>query len=165
MWQIGTMSKAEKDILIKAGYDVRDIDEKAFNILLDINWKSKNFKSDIDKDDVLACVYVDCNVYDGLKEAITWEKSKKEMQEKAQLEHKRRTIADSLFEKADAKELEIPEDSEVVDHEGWEGNGEDSLIKKFYYTAPNGDDDSLIGSFIVDFKKNSKIAIDFHSNT
>lgn len=165
MWQIGTMSRKEKAILIKAGYEVRDIDEKAFNILLDPKWNSKGFESDIDKNDVLACVYVDVNIFDDLKEAIEFEKAHTRMKQDEELRYKREFVADALFVLADTKKLNIPEDSIVVDHERWEDNGKDSLIKKFYYSAPNVTDNSLIGSFIVNFKKNSKIALDFHSNT
>jgi len=165
MWQIGTMSKAEKDILIKAGYDVRDINEGKFNRLLDPNWKSKAFKSDIEGDDVLVCVYVESNVYDGLEEAIRFEKSHDNMKKAEKLRYDREFVADNLFGLANTERLNIPEDSTVVDHDGWESNGNDSLIKKFYYSAPNATDDSLIGSYIVNFKKNSKIAIDFYGNT
>lgn len=73
--------------------------------------------------------------------------------------------ANKIFEEATVEEFDIPEECEVVGHEDWETDGEDRLIKKFYWGEQiDYDGASRIGSFIVEFEPNSDKIIEFHSN-
>lgn len=100
-----------------------------------------------------------------LKEYVKAEyKAEAERNRRKELEGKRRDVADMKYGLASNRLLNIPKESEVLESEGWETDGEDRLIQKFYYSNPEGGD-SLIGSFIVDFKPNSAKVIDVHSNT
>jgi len=103
---------------------------------------------------------------DKLKKYIDdMEKAEHKQLKEQDLEKKRIDIADKLFAEATPAQLEIPEDCEVIEPEGWEHDGDGRLIQKFYYTNPVAGEDSLVGTFIVDFKKGSDKVEDVHSNT
>ena len=56
-------------------------------------------------------------------------------------------------------------DVSVVDSDGWQTDGPDRLIRKFYYENPNDPKgDSLSGLYIVDFVRGTAKIEDVHSN-
>jgi len=61
--------------------------------------------------------------------------------------------------------FDLGEDVSVVGSRGWETDGPDRLIRKFYYENQNEQhDDSLEGSFIVDFFPGTSKIEDAHEN-
>lgn len=118
-------------------------------------------------------------IYNGVKSTVVSKKWVKELQKyregliearqiqgKAELlKAEREVIADEEFAKASYKILDIPKESHVEESDRWETDGDDKWLKKFYYTNPDGSNDSLVGTFIVDFKPNSATVADVHSNT
>jgi hypothetical protein len=96
----------------------------------------------------------------------TQEEQEREQEKKRLLRDVRAIVADKEFEKAVKEVLDIPEESEVVDVEGWEDDaGENVLTQKFYYENPVADEPSLTGTFAVEFEKDSAKVINVHSNT
>lgn len=162
MWLIGLMNKKEAKELASAGYDVTVIEEHGFNKLVQPRLKFVKFKSV--KGQNLYCVWTDGDVYKELKEVIDVERNNKLRVKREHLRQLRCSEADYQFGIAKPNILNIPEDSVIVDNESWEGDGADRLIKKFYYSNPIATNDSLVGTFIVDFKPNSAVVFDVHSN-
>jgi hypothetical protein len=158
---IGIISKKEAKKLEKAGYDVDIIDEIAFAKLFDPKFKGHR---ELLKGDVYVSIYTDTDVYEELSKVIAQEESYKEMRRQEKLRYDREFIADYQFGKASKAYLQIPNNTEVVEHDGWENDGGNRLIKKFYYSNEKWET-SKVGSFIVDFKHNSVKVESVHSNT
>lgn len=100
-------------------------------------------------------------------------KDKKAQEKKAQCEkekleklrYDREVVADDEFGKASCELLDIPDDCEVIEHERWESDEDNRLMKKFYYSNPIATQPCLIGTFMVIFKKDSAKVKDVYSNT
>lgn len=93
------------------------------------------------------------------------EKAERKLRDSIAFYERRKAVADSLYSTADRAILEIPEETEVIESEGWETEGENRLMQKFYYGNPASNEDSKVGTFIVDFKPKSDKVADVHSNT
>ena len=68
MWIFGVMTKKEMASLREDGYDVRKINEKRFNKLIESRCDSKDFESGLKKNEILACVWSDPKVHEKIKE-------------------------------------------------------------------------------------------------
>ncbi len=158
MWLIGLATKKEKKELEKAGYEVKVVDINAFDKLIDPTCEPAK----IDKSkDVFISVWVDCNIYDDLRETIESEKADLEYKRLEELRDLREIEAQKCFEEYDLGDI-ICEQAD-----GWEQDGENIFLKKFYYTEKNPKDfdkDSEPATFIVKFKKNTDKIIDSHVN-
>ena len=75
-------------------------------------------------------------------------------------------FADDCFSNASKELLDIPDESEVIECDGWEDDGDDRLTRKFYYDDPmKCEGESKIGTFVVVFDDNSTMIADCYSNT
>ena len=94
-------------------------------------------------------------------------KARDKQSKRESLRAEREVKADVEFAKASKRTLDIPEEATVEESDGWELDGEDRLLKKFYYVNIAGDElnNTSIGTFVVDFKPNSVKVADVHSNT
>jgi hypothetical protein len=166
MWLVGVMTKKEAKELKKAGYDIRKVDRDGWDKILEPKRKVKSDTARIE-DPVEANLYsiwTEADAYEELKKCVEEDKAYKEMKRRVGLRYEREMIADTRFERATKACLDIPNDTEVVDHEGWEYDGGDRFMKKFYYSNEEWET-SRVGSFIVDFKPDSNKIESIHSNT
>jgi hypothetical protein len=95
------------------------------------------------------------NPYDVI---MTWDREKHartELERNMKLDQERRKAADEAFENYDFHEHDIPEESDIEDHEGWECDGTGMFTKLFYYTNPIATEDSIKGTFRVLFETGS----------
>lgn len=75
-------------------------------------------------------------------------KAKKQVKDERTLGERQDAAADQAFDEYDFKDVV------VLDSDGWETDGDDRVIRRFYYENsedPSGD--SLAASFCVNFKK------------
>jgi len=164
MYLFGIITKSDKKELVKSGYKCVVYNGKTFNKILDPTQNCKRFKSS--KNKVLVGVWVDENLYDNLSHRIAINKGTKQMEALINLRHRREDLADKYYEKD--KELRA---LGILDSDGWELDGEDRMIRKFYYDAENIGEaeffttDSLCGSYIVDFESGKARVKDTHINT
>lgn len=85
--------------------------------------------------------------------------------DKTKLESDRREAAEDKWLNYDPyEEGDIPEESEVVDVDGWETDGSDRWLRKFYRTADVAGDDSVLMSFNIVFEKGTAKILDAHVN-
>jgi hypothetical protein len=157
MFIIGKANKKEIKEMKTFGWDVEKVNQDHFNKALDPKYDPKKNK---DKNvEELIAVFVDNDMINVLREWHNEEVSAKASEKNRKLMEKREQLADDIFEKEKF-------DVEIVDHEGWDRDG-DYFVKKFYYknegdACENGD--SLTATFVIVFKKNSEQVVDFHIN-
>lgn len=103
---------------------------------------------------------------DVLSQAVEEEKIKYNLEaDKTKLEKDRQEAADEKWDNYDPyKEGDIPDETEIVDVEGWEKDGSDMWLRKFYRTADVAGEDSIMMSFVVTFEKGTAKIVDAHAN-
>ena len=71
MWIIGIMSRKQMAILQKGGYDVKVVDELAFNKMIDPKTPfCAEICREIEEDDVLAATFTEADMFDELSKCI-----------------------------------------------------------------------------------------------
>lgn len=163
MFVIGKCSRKEIKEMKSWGWDVEDVDVAHFDKALDPKAKTDDTDRYEKHGDKLVSIFVDSDMYDLFKKWHGVEVSLKKLERDSRLRVDREKNADEAFSEASHELLEIPDDCEVIDSDGWETE-DDSLIRRFYYSNPDGGD-SLVGSFRVVFKHDSDRVVDVYSNT
>lgn len=88
--------------------------------------------------------------------------AEKDRQKQEKLMQDREVKADDKFEAYNFGKEGVT----IEDHDGWETDGPNRLIKKIYYLPDDGKehDSSEMGSFIVDFKEGSVKVVEAYAN-
>lgn len=165
MFVIGKASKKEINEMKKLGFDVEMVDVNHFDKALDPKSPDENADRYDKYGDKLVAIYLDRDIVDECRAIAGVVKAVIAAKKRQGVDDEQRKMVGEIFENADHETLDIPEECNVIDHDGWECNGNGCYTKVFYYEDPAGGDSSLKGTFCVQFMPRSTEIASISSNT
>ena len=160
MWMIGNVSSEELEQIKEQGWEIiRMVTRPELNQLLEPDHKGE--VEELEDDEEIVCVWIDSDIAANLNDFYNGCQRAEKRTQKHELDAARRAVADERW-----ASYCFHEPLDVLESDGWSSDGDNRLIQKFYYEYNDepSDEDSRVGSFIVEFEEDSVNVSDEHAN-